>query len=293
MLDVTLEELEKICGKPKKQGQEYLFPCPSCQKLGHDRKGDNLSFNPQKGTLKCFARGCEKEILSMINRGRGYTGAVHHSAPPVRVNNEPKIKKWELNKEKYLQYQSLVNSELLQMPKASQYLEEQRGIKKNTVDLCGLGYDYDSCNWVFPIYSMKEKCIISFEYRPKDLTNKKIIRESGGETCIAMIYGKEEAQDLFICEGFLDSYLFVQYMLEQNQSDFAVVSCSSGVESLKYVINEINFSKYQNIKLLLDNDPAGDKMTKYLIEMFPFMQDRRFLLGEYNDFSDWYMAQNS
>jgi hypothetical protein len=55
--------LQHVTGKKRKTGRNYFTRCPSCERLGRDTSGDNLSISiadPRK--YKCWA-GCAKEDI--------------------------------------------------------------------------------------------------------------------------------------------------------------------------------------------------------------------------------------
>ena len=77
----------------------------------------------------------------------------------------------------------------------------------------------------------------------------------------------------------MDSYALLQFMLDKKQTDFTIYSCSHGAESLLKCLPSVNFSNFNEVKLMLDNDEAGDKATKAIIEHYPFIKDsRKFLV---------------
>ena len=281
MYEITLDDICSIAGNYVKRGNEYIFRCPVCAASGGDSSKDNLRFNYKKNVLYCFACGGHIEILKEINR-RKYNEKLE--------KDSLRMKKWELNKEKYFEYQHLVNQDLLNMPDKLNYLEKERFINPETVLLCGIGYDYESKKWVFPIFNTLDD-LLGFEYRAENFAAKNIWREKGTPNALAHIFGRTFGKDLFILEGFLDAYLFSQYQTKAGEKDFAVMSCGSGVSGLFNSFMEINFNKFKNIKLFLDNDEAGDKATEKILEKFPFVSDIRHKIKPYKDFTDWYRTK--
>lgn len=168
---------------------------------------------------------------------------------------------------------------------AREYLEVQTGINKDTIKISGLGLDFFKNKWVFPIFDMSAN-LVGFEYRYKDLKQKKIWRQQGTPKCMAIVYGC--GKNLYICEGYKDCYLMIQILKHHNMLDNStIVTSSNGVSHTLDVINSIQFNKYDNIYLCLDNDKIKEKiikngkpqdvsrqMTKKIIEKYPFIKDR-------------------
>lgn len=293
MLDITLEQIEHVLGvKGKKAGSEYLFPCPSCKMSGNDRKNDNLSFNPTKGLLVCFACGQSNQVLDMINKswvGKKVPPSSTPPTQPVRVN------KWEHgeNIEKYLIYQHMACEILINDKNLLAYLLEERGITKDTVLFSGLGYDNTENKWVIPVYSIKYNALVGFKYRSHDFKQK--WSEKGSPATMMKIKYQQESENLYICEGEFDSYIMYQILKKYNKLDnSSIISPSNGASSLNGCIQEIYFNDYKNVYLCLDNDDAGQKTKEAILMAYPFIVDKtpqftkQQLADGYNDLNDWY-----
>ena len=170
-------------------------------------------------------------------------------------------------------YLDFINSDKPQ--KARVYLKEQRGINTSTIEQTGLGFDFYARKWVIPIFDMTST-LVGFEYRLADFKNKKIWREKGTPSCLARIWGNGSKALIF--EGFLDSYC--AYQMAKNKDDISIFSTSAGVSSLTKVISQLQFNKYDSITLILDNDEPADKVTKEIIELYPFIKDGRQFLRD-------------
>lgn len=306
-MELTLNDIQEYTGQQgRKIGQEYVFMCPICQ----DRKGkDNLHYNPTKNILWCFANEQHnKDILSEIMKKK-------NESKKMEKRNE--MPSYIINREKYLFYQILCNNALLgkldkgwieelknqdmfekgeygfyldliktNKPRlAREYLEKETGINADTIELTGLGLDFFGNKWVFPIFDMSSN-LVGFEFRYKVLSKKSMWRQEGTPRCMAIVYGCGE--NLYICEGYKDCYLMIQILKHHNMLDNStIVTSSNGVAGTLNVMSNIQFSKYDNIYLCLDNDKIKEKiikngkpqdvsrqMTKAIIEKYPFIKDR-------------------
>ena len=296
-MELTLNDIQEYLGQTgKKQGSEVSFSCPLCNALGRDRHGDNLKFNTTKNVLYCFCDDTHSgQILSEIMKKKHEAKRMENKDIPAYIKNQEKYlyymelcnsallgtltKDWidAVNEQdmfednEYKFYLDLINSEKPQ--KARTYLKEQRGINISTISKTGLGFDFYARKWVIPIFDMSCN-LVGFEYRLADFKNKKIWREKGTPSCLARVWGNGSKALIF--EGFLDSYC--AYQMAKNKDDVSIFSTSAGVSSLTKVISQLQFNKYESITLILDNDEPADKVTKEIIEKFPFIKDGRGFL---------------
>lgn len=289
MLDITLEQIESALNeKARKVGRDYVFQCPICK----DRGKNNLIFSPDKGLLKCFS--CSNNegsqyVLDLINKQKSKTD---HVKPKKESKIENVIPKWEIMQEKYVEYMSQCNEELLNNQEMLDFFYKTRGITPKIISYVGLGIDSEANKIVIPIFGLKEDMITDFEIR-ENSKEKIISRVGGGHSTIAVIYGLKKAKTLYIVEGMLDGYALLQFLLDKKQTDFTIYSCSNGVKSLFNCLPAINFSNFEEVKLMLDNDIKGDSATNEIIEKYPFIKDsRQFLIdSKCKDFSEWFLCQ--
>ena len=297
-MDITLSDIQQYLGQTgKKEGDEIVFQCGVCALSGQDKSKNNLKWNTKKNVLYCFKDSeHSKIIMSEIMKKK-------HEEKKMSNVEIPRYLKLQ---QQYFLYQQLcsdmllgnLNDDLLEEiikqdmfngkevenikqiiqsdkpQKARAYLKSQRGINTHTIELTGLGFDFDARKWVIPIFDM-ECNIVGFEYRLADFNNKKIWREQGSPTCLARVYGVGKKALIF--EGFLDSYCALQ--MAKDKEDISIFSTSSGVSGLAKVINQLQFGSYDSITLILDCDEPADKVTKEIIERYPFIKDgRQFLI---------------
>lgn len=304
-MEITLNDITDYLGEPRtKIGRELIWQCPYCL----DEHKDNLHYNPDKNILWCFANEQHsKDILSEIMKKKHESKRMENKEIPAYIKYQ----------EQYLYYMELCNSALLgtltkdwidevnnqdmfesgeydfyieliksDKPRlAREYLEKETGINADTIELTGLGLDFFGNKWVFPIFDMSSD-LVGFEFRYKDLKQKKIWRRQGTPKCMAIVYGC--GKDLYVLEGYKDCYLMIQILKHHNMLDNStIVTSSNGVSHTLDVINSIQFNKYDNIYLCLDNDKIKEKvikngkpqdvsrqMTKKIIEKYPFIKDR-------------------
>lgn len=312
-MELTLNDIQEYTGEQgRKIGQELVFMCPICQ----DRKGkDNLHYNPTKNILWCFANEeHSKVILSEIMKKKHENKKAENKEIPAYIKNQ----------EKYLYYMELCNSALLgtltkdwidavnnqDMFEDNEYnfyldlinsdepqkkrtdLKEQRGINTSTIEQTGLGFDFKARKWVIPIFDMSCN-LVGFRYRGADFKDKKVWTEKGTPKTLARFYGADTAKTAFCAEGEFDAIILVQWLLENNQKDFMVVSPSNGAGSLLSVMPQLQLNKFEQIKLILDNDPPGDKATEEVFKSYPMVIDSRGFLKQsgIKDINDFYLKK--
>ena len=187
-------------------------------------------------------------------------------------------------------YLDLINTDKAQ--KARAYLKEQRGINTSTISATGLGFDFKARKWVIPIFDMSCN-LVGFRYRGADFKDKKVWTEKGTPKTLARFYGADTAKTCYCVEGEFDAIILVQWLLENNQKDFMVVSPSNGASSLLSVMPQLQLNKFEQIKLIMDNDTSGDKATNEIIEKYPMIIDARDFLksSNINDINDFYLKK--
>lgn len=312
-MELTLNDIQEYLGQTgKKIGQEICFMCPICQ----DHRGkDNLHYNPNKNVLWCFAnQEHNKQILSEIMKKKYEAKRMENKEIPAYIKNQ----------EKYLYYMELCNSALLgtltkawidyvneqdmfedneynfyldlintdKPQKARAYLKEQRGINTSTIEQTGLEFDFKARKWVIPIFDMSCN-LVGFRYRGADFKQKKVWTEKGTPKTLARFYGADTAKTCYIGEGEWDCIVLVQWLLENNQKDFMVVSPSNGAGSLLSVMPQLQLNKFEQIKLIMDNDTAGDKATEEVLKKYPMVIDSRGFLKQsgIKDINDFYLKK--
>lgn len=290
MLDIELSDIVNVLGQPtKKSGHQYYFQCPVCKSRGEDSSRDNLLFNDNKRVLKCFA--CDdgaKEVLRLINQNKTRnTRSAGYNPEQTKI----KPKWYELNKDNLLEYlfESIEELDLT----AKNYLNN-RCISLKTAELCGIGSDTNP-NMVsighsitFPMFSMNNnEQLVGFELR--QLGSKKIIKHTlDSPTCICAIYGKTNANNLFITEGFIDAYSLLELLGDKaDKHNDLIATGSHGCKSILPSLSGIDFSNYKNYYLLLDNDEAGEEATRSIISEYPFFKDKRDLLRGCKDINEY------
>ena len=310
-MDITLNDIQEYLGQTgKKEGDEIVFQCGVCALSGQDKSKNNLKWNTKKNVLYCFKDSeHSKIIMSEIMKKK-------HEAKRMENKEIPKFVKCQ---ERYIYYQTFCNDMLLgkfnkdlldEMLKigmcdkkeyethikvantdkslgALEYLYKSRGIGKQAVEECGIGVDFFEHRWVIPIYDMTST-LVGFEFRGLDFKNKQIKKEVGTPTCLAMIYGALNSKQAIVVEGLLDGIV-----LSQLAKDSLILSCSNGVQGTLKCLSQLQFNKYDEIKLILDADNAGSAETEKIITQYPFIKDcRKFLFDSgVKDIGEWYMAK--
>lgn len=292
---ITLADIREVLGQNgKKSNGNWLFQCPICQ----DSSADNLIVKGNGDYIHCFSCANNeggKYVLTEIEKKRADE---REKDKQQQIINEKPI---FLDKEvqtKYVEDMDKYTENLLNSPELLDLLYQKRGIDRQTIIDCGLGFDTKKEEWTMPIFSLKYNgSIMGFEYRRKNFdkyaNGNKLRRDKGYITDIAVVWGCCKAKTLLICEGFWDSYCIHQYLRNKGQSDYTIYSCSNGVTSLVNVVNRITFVNFNEVKLILDNDEPADKVTNEIISKFNFIKDKRGFLLKANckDVNEWLLKQ--
>ena len=293
MLDVTLEELTNVLGVPTRTtGHQHYFRCPACSAGGGDTSGDNLLFNDRKGVLKCFA--CDdgaKEALRMVNSKRQQS---NYTPTAAKVEKKEYTPWWQKNIENLLIYMCEAEDEMTD--KAAAWLWRTCGIDKQTIKDCAIGYDAQpnmirmGASVTFPMFSLNhDGTLVGFELR--QVGDKKFIKHTlDAPSCLCIINDYKDAENLVICEGFKDAYCFRQFLRMQGVLDkFTVLTPAHGVSDIYENLKSINYTRYNQCYLLLDNDLAGDEHTQKILQTYPFFKDKRELIKPFGDVAEWWI----
>lgn len=273
-INLTPELLIEFFGKPQKQyGAEYMWQCPYCQ----DSHMDNLKYNETKNVLWCFADQTHgpkvlKNICEEINKKQKNNSQIlstknKNISEPQNIS----IMQDEFTKKTYS-----ANLNLLNQKEKLNFLYKKRGLTIDTVKRVKIGIDANG-TWRIPTfkYSTDPKLtVVGFEYRPRDLSKNGLFREKGTLSCLANIneYG-EKTEAIVVVEGYFDGYVLLQFLTEKGQDKYYhITTPSNGVNSLFKFVSKIEFDKYKKFYLFLDNDKAGIKMTKDIIEKYPMFK---------------------
>ena len=315
-MELTLNDIQEYLGQTgKKEGDEIVFQCGVCALSGQDKSKNNLKWNTKKNVLYCFKDSTHSGIiLSEIMKKKHEAKRMENKEIPAYIKNQ----------EKYLYYMELCNSALLgtltkdwvdavneqdmfedgeynfyldlintdKPQKARAYLKEQRGINTSTISKTGLGFDFKARKWVIPIFDMSCN-LVGFRYRGALFSEKKVWTEKGTPKTLARFYGADTAKTCYCAEGEFDAIILVQWLLENNQKDFIVVSPSNGASSLLSVMPQLQLNKFEQIKLIMDNDASGDKATEEVLKSYPMVVDGRGFLKQsgINDINDFYLRK--
>lgn len=290
--NVTLADIrEVLCQNGKKSGSNWVFQCPICR----DSSCDNLVVKGNGAYIHCFSCSDNeggKYVLTEIERKRS-----KEREQNVVVNNTPRFLNKSLQ-EKYVEYMCIANEKLLENEELLNLLYEKRGIDRQTVIDCGIGFDETENHWVIPIFSLTyDGLLMGFEYRLKHFgkyaNGSKVRRERGYITDICPVWGCKKAKTLILCEGFWDGYALHQILRNSGDDDHAIYSCSNGVSSYVSVLNRICFANFNEVKLILDTDDAGTKITNEIIDKFPFIKDKRAFLfkSDCKDVNEWLLKE--
>lgn len=315
-MELTLNDIQEYLGQTgRKEGDEIVFQCGVCALSGQDKSKNNLKWNTKKNVLYCFKDSEHSRILlSEIMKKKHEAKRMENKEIPAYIKNQ----------EKYLYYMELCNSALLgtltkdwidavneqdmfedneynfylnlintdKPQKARAYLKEQRGINTSTIQQTGLGFDFKARKWVIPIFDISCN-LVGFRYRGALFSEKKVWTEKGTPKTLARFYGSDTAKTCYIGEGEWDCIVLVQWLLENNQKDFMVVSPSNGASSLLSVIPQLQLNKFEQIKLIMDNDAAGNKATEEVLKKYPMVIDGRGFLKQsgIKDINDFYLRK--
>ncbi len=295
-MNITLDDVIAVVGEYKRKRQnEYEFQCPYCAETGGDTHCDNLKFNAQKHVLYCFANPeHSQKLFKKIIKIKQETSCDYYEKAYLFKHEVDKELTIEQKKELFA-YTFWFNQELLQSDFLLDYLFQTRGITEATVKEVFLGYDNETDYWVIPTIEYntditQKNVVTGFEYRPINFSKQGIRRSTGTPNTLAMINEYTINREcLAIVEGYFDGYALFQYLTEIEQiNKYHIVTCSNGVQSLLKQVDIIDFLKYKEIFLFIDNDEVSNPVAIKILEKYPFMKRITLNCG-CKDFNEHYL----
>lgn len=223
-------------------------------------------FEKQDGSTNSYCFACEK-----------FDPMTNDIAPIKSVPVKPKI--FNLN-----DYSKLPSADIL-----------DRGLKKETVALFGVKLEFDEATGKISKHyypDTKQGKVTGYEVR--SVANK-LFSSLGDRRGAVDLWGREIAlkngsNKLFITEGRCDAMALYQCIVENTAPKYknylpSVVSLTRGASGgHKDIINNRSFiEKYREVVLVLDNDKAGEKVTKDILKSFPSFKVCKLPLKDAND----------
>ena len=287
--NLKLELLTAVLGEPEKQsGDEYLWQCPLCKDTGRD----NLKFNAVKGILWCFANESHApQILKEILK----KDRINLKPANADYNRKDRYKHiFSIQKQiEFKIYMQECNEKLLTIDILPSILLKKRGLNLSTARDVKLGVDMNKKRWVIPTFQYsteRANTILGFEYRPYNFSKDGLIRSKGTPTGLAMINSyKPTTEILAVVEGYFDGYALYQHLKEQKQIQYYhIVTPSNGIQSLLKHISQVDFSKYKQFYLYVDNDEEGNKVAEKIMAKYPIFERVTTTCG-CKDFNEHYL----
>lgn len=287
-----ISEVEKYLGyELKKVGiNQYQGECPYCVEEGHDRHGDNLNFNPDKGF---FCGACTNN-----EHGKKLAQEI------IKSKNSNKVIFKKLSKTKYdTGSTEKYSSNLLNNNKMLELVKENTGLTEETIKECKIGYDVENDVFLIPMIAL-DNTVTGYEIRtPENHKGKfKFISKTKGyadnpEKCLSKINNPSNPKNAFICAGYKDGYTVYEYLKMFNLQDFYQILTNTNGEgnTAKALKPHIDYLKqFEKIIICMDNDIPGRKAAKKIEQEIPLVF-HSFNLGKLNgisayinDFTDLY-----
>ena len=293
MNDITLEDVINVLGEPRKKiGGEYVWQCKYCC----DRGCDNFHYNERKQIAWCFAdEEHSKKIYAEIMAKRDNNKSITVVAEPEW---KPKVRYWyEANLENLYCYIVEANNNLLHNKQYLKYIKKKHNLDANTINdfLIGIDFNIDheglhidkeiTDAFVFPIFS--KNGLVGCELR--SIEAKVIRRTKDAPKCAAFFYDTKDAETLYVVEGLKDAYNLCQFL--GKEEDYTVICGSNGVSTTLQALEDIDLKQYKRVALILDNDKAGDDMTKEVLAKYPNIVDCRDMIKPHKDITEYIMAR--
>ena len=285
-----IQEVESFLGfELKKVGiNQYQGKCPYCAEEGHDRHGDNLNFNPDKGFFcgACANNEHGKKLAQEIIKSKNSNKAIFKKLSKTKYDTD--------STKKY-------SSNLLNNNKMLELVKENTGLTNETIKECKIGYDVENDVFLIPMIAL-DNTVTGYEIRtPENEKGKfKFICKTKGfaqdpNKLLCKINSPENPTEIFVAAGFKDGYAVLQDLKNHGRENNVLIVTNSNGEphTAKALKPHIDFLReFQEATLCMDNDKAGKAATEKVEQTIPItfnILDLGKLSGieEYiNDFND-------
>jgi hypothetical protein len=133
-------------------------------------------------------------------------------------------------------------------------------------------------------YSIKDKIYFALGF--KNNSGGFEIRSKYCQICIGskdVTHIKNEKETLRIFEGFFDYLSFIQNSNLNEESDYLILNSVALLNKNLSILED-----YKAIESYLDNDAAGDKYTRLILDNFPNTVDWRSVFKGFKDYNEWF-----
>jgi|GEM_PF-3881937 len=279
---LDFDDIIDYLGEPAKVDKNRAYwQCPDCKDISEN----NVIYDFNHKILKTFCCDSGKKIFSAIKRKKrehiGFNSSFK-STSELPVNEEIVLR---------------CNDYLLKNEERLNQIKNIRGITKGTIADLKIGFVEESNCWILPNYDLEGK-LIGYEFRTQDFKpnsrGRKSWRSQGEAKKLCKINQPVNPKNIIVLEGFLDGYVFYQYLKELNlHNDYQIITPSNGVGFIPDLMTDFDNSRYEKVILFLDNDKQGKKglndtvlKVNYQVYQLKFP----YLKSYCKDFNEWYLS---
>lgn len=226
----------------------------------HDDNSPSMAINAETGAWHCFKPDCQMGggVVEFVSNLEGVSKAKANSILEKEYDMNGKIrKKKQKKKVPPIPQQEVTdwNTILKKSKKVLDYLLNERGITKKTIDKFMLGWDGNRIT--IPIYDEEGKIRNVRKYKP-DAKNKVISYDSGYGSARLYPVGNLIYDKIVLCEGELDAIL-------ANQMGYKAITVTGGAGTWRKKWSK----RFENKKvdICYDNDESGKKGAEKVARM--------------------------
>ncbi len=137
-------------------------------------------------------------------------------------------------------------------------------------------------------YSIKDKKYFALGF--KNDSGGFEVRSKYAKICLGkkdISHIKNDSKCLRIFEGFFDYLAFIQKQKIGADTDYLILNSVALLNKNLSILND-----YDLIELYLDNDDAGDKWTKFILDKFHIVINYQIIYEGFKDYNEWFMNEN-
>lgn len=232
---------------------ECMVRCPF-----HDDVVSSMSLNLNKGVFYCHACRAGGDEYEFYRRITGYPGPfdVMRAEITQKYGPRPPEASGSGNGSETTETSSIPEEEvtrphrtLFNIPERLQWLQDKRGLKRETLDRFQIGFDLRSQRYTIPIRDMDGRCVNIRKYSPESHgTSKMISFKAGYGSARLFPVANLENDIVLLTEGEMDCIL-------ANQLGYNAVTTTGGANTWKSHWNPLFEGK--TVYICYDIDAAG------------------------------------
>jgi len=244
---------------------ELIALCPMHKyRVGKEDTNPSWSINADTGAHHCFSCGYKGNLLTLISDLLEY-GDLEKAKSWLRSNTDVN---WELvskqlneAKKTYIHLPKLVpmsEARLAVFKEVPAWAAKDRGLSVEACNTYGVSWRESDSTWILPIRSLDDRLL---GWQEKGHLSRKFFNRPPGVPKSKTLFGMNcwDKDQMIVIESPLDAVKLKSVGIPGGVATFGAVVSEDQIEIMR---------KAENLIIAMDNDEAGNKANKFLLDSF-------------------------